>query len=167
MSLMNLRSKETLLRKKLTLLISISRSSRLARTLRKRIDIFGQSLTSFASNGRMLTGASKTAGLQLAIDEYKRILPKIEQDRHELQMMKRQLELDNATLIQRWETANEQQARDRETISDLTDKVREVESGQVSTILPSGGLEEELQEHKDRIRAASGLYSVDMEPDAY
>jgi len=59
-------------------------------------------------------------------------------------MMKRQLELDNATLIQRWETANEQQARDRETISDLTDKVREVESGQVSTILPSGGLEEEL-----------------------
>ncbi|KAI9880472.1 MAG: hypothetical protein M1830_002824 [Pleopsidium flavum] len=89
-------------------------------------------------------GQQKTAGLQLAIDEYKRILPKIEQDRHELQMMKRQLEFDNAALAQRWETANEQQARDRETISDLTDKIREVESGQVSAFLPSGGLEEEL-----------------------
>ena len=57
--------------------------------------------------------------------------------------MKKQLEFDNATLAQRWTTANEQQARDRETIGDLTDKIREIESGQ--TVAPlSGGLEDEL-----------------------
>ncbi|MCJ1368402.1 hypothetical protein MMC16_007544 [Acarospora aff. strigata] len=91
------------------------------------------------------TGQHKTAGLQLTIDEYKRILPKIEQDRVELQMMKKQLEFDNATLAHRWESANKQQARDQELIGDLTDKIREMESGQVLVPAPvSGGLEEEL-----------------------
>jgi len=85
----------------------------------------------------------KTAGLQQTIDEYRRILPKIEQDRVELQRMKKQLELDNATLAHRWDAANEQQARDRETISDLNEKIHDMESGQVLTA-PSGGLEQEL-----------------------
>lgn len=89
-------------------------------------------------------GQQKNAGLQLAIDEYKRILPKVEQDRHELQMMKKQLEFDNATLAQRWDAANEQQARDRETISELNDKIHELESGHFATSHPNGGLEEEL-----------------------
>ena len=62
------------------------------------------------------------AGLQLAVEEYKRILPKIEQDRHELQMMKRQLEFDNATLAQRCEAANELHLKDQELMADLMGK---------------------------------------------
>ena len=57
--------------------------------------------------------------------------------------MKKQLEFDNATLAQRWNTANEQQARDQETINDLTDKIRDMESGQILTA-SSGELEQEL-----------------------
>jgi len=85
----------------------------------------------------------KTAGLQKTIDEYRRILPKIEQDRVELQRMKKQLEDDNATLAQRWDTTNEQRARDHETISELIDRIHDMESGEVLTA-PSGELEQEL-----------------------
>ena len=81
------------------------------------------------------------AGLQLAVEEYKRILPKIEQDRHELQMMKRQLEFDNATLAQRCEAANELHAKDQETIADLM--------GKTGSARPSSeGLDAELEENE-------------------
>ncbi|MCJ1314473.1 hypothetical protein MMC25_008155 [Agyrium rufum] len=61
----------------------------------------------------------QVAGLQLAIEEYKRILPKIEQDRHELQMMKRQLEFNNAALVGRIESSEAQSARDQEKVAEL------------------------------------------------
>lgn len=57
--------------------------------------------------------------------------------------MKRQLEDDNATLAQRWDTINEQRARDHETISELIDRIHDMESGEVLTA-PSGELEQEL-----------------------
>ena len=65
----------------------------------------------------------QVAGLQLAIKEYNRTLPKIEQDCRELEMMKKQLEHDNAALVERCEVATEQHAQDRETIADLRDKL--------------------------------------------
>ncbi len=88
----------------------------------------------------------QVAGLQLALEEYKRILPKIEQDRHELQMMKKQLEFDNAALAQRWERANEQHARDQESIANLTDKLGEFELSRNPTTVDSEGLDSELEE---------------------
>ena len=66
--------------------------------------------------------------LQQTIDEYKGILPRIEQDRHELQMMKSQLEIDNATLAERWEAANEQRTRDQETIEELQLEIQNARS---------------------------------------
>ena len=63
------------------------------------------------------------AGLQLAVDEYKRVLPKIEQERHELQTMKKQLEFDNATLAHRCDKASEQYNRDQATIADLNERL--------------------------------------------
>ena len=97
------------------------------------------------------------SGLNLAIEEYKRILPKIEQDRHELQMMKKQLEFDNATLAQRWETANEQHARDQETIAILEDKAKYLESTRSQGPVKPAGLALELDEsrsHEDKMQAA-------------
>lgn len=73
--------------------------------------------------------------------------------------MKKQLEFDNATLAHRWDAANEQQARDRETISDLTDKLHDMESGEILTA-PSGGLEQELTQTtktESDLQAASAL----------
>lgn len=99
----------------------------------------------------------QVAGLQLAVDEYKRILPKIEQDRHELQMMKKQLEFDNAALAQRWEVANEQHAKDQETIADLHDKAQMLVSPNSLSLGIRGRLETELEDgrrHEDQMQVA-------------
>ena len=64
----------------------------------------------------------QVAGLQKAVDEYKRVLPKIEQECHELQMMKKRLEFDNATLAQRCDKASQQHNRDQATIASLNEK---------------------------------------------
>lgn len=94
----------------------------------------------------------QVAGLLQANEEYKRILPKIEQDRHELQMMKKQLEFDNAALAQRWDDANEQHARDQESIATLTDKLGDYELSQASKSIESNGLASEI-EKSTRIEA--------------
>jgi chromosome segregation ATPase len=87
----------------------------------------------------------QVTGLQLALEEYKRILPKIEQDRHELQMMKKQLEFDNVALAQRWEEANEQRARDQESIANLTDKLGDFELERASISVNGEGLDSEIE----------------------
>ena len=67
------------------------------------------------------------AGLQLRIKEYEKILPTLEQDRHELQLMKKELEFENIDLAQRWNAANEQHALDQENIADLNDKLEDTQ----------------------------------------
>lgn len=86
------------------------------------------------------------AGLELAIHEYKRTLPKIEQDRHELQIVKQHLEFDNATLAERCEAANERHIRDKELIASLNDKLRSFQSSRSSSSLEERGLGSELAE---------------------
>lgn len=80
------------------------------------------------------------------MEEYKRILPKIEREHHELQMMKKQLEFNNATLAQRWDTAREQQTRDQESIANLTDRLAELEGSRSPTLVESRSLGSELEE---------------------
>lgn len=104
----------------------------------------------------------QVAGLLLAAEEYKRILPKVEQDQHELQMTKRQLEFDNAALAQRWEDANEQHARDQESIATLTDQLGEYELGQASQSIESNGLASEIEKStrkEAQLQVASPLLS--------
>ncbi|MCJ1352648.1 MAG: hypothetical protein MMC33_002632 [Icmadophila ericetorum] len=84
--------------------------------------------------------------LELAVDEYRRILPKIEQDRHELQMMKKQLEFDNAAFARKYEAINEQHARDQEMIADLMDKTQGLDSPRTPGAKIGTGLDEELQD---------------------
>ncbi|KAK2801092.1 hypothetical protein FQN50_007901 [Emmonsiellopsis sp. PD_5] len=61
------------------------------------------------------------------LEEYRRVLPRIEQDRHEIQNVKKQLEFNNHALTERLESAEEQLARDEATISELRDRIRELE----------------------------------------
>lgn len=66
-------------------------------------------------------------GLQLRVNEYEKILPTLEQDRHQLQLMKKQLEFENIELAQRWNAANEQHALDQESIADLNEKLEDLQ----------------------------------------
>lgn len=91
----------------------------------------------------------RVAGLEVAIEEYQRTLPKIEQDRHELQIVKQHLEFDNDALAQRCEAANEQIAREKETIANLTDKLRDVDGHRKSDSINGKGLAIELSESAD------------------
>ncbi|KAL1955619.1 hypothetical protein VTO42DRAFT_8352 [Malbranchea cinnamomea] len=61
------------------------------------------------------------------LEEYRRVLPRIEQDRHEIQHLKKQLEFNNHALTERLQLAEEQHARDQATISELRDRIRELE----------------------------------------
>lgn len=88
-------------------------------------------------------------GLQRAVEEYKRVLEKVEQEHYELQQMKKQLEFDNKALAKRWDEANDQHTRDQDSIADLSAKLRAL--GGDSPLAPaasreSGGLENELLE---------------------
>lgn len=93
---------------------------------------------------------TQLAGLQLAVDEYKRVLPKIEQERHELQMMKKQLEFDNAALAQRCDKAGERYKRDQATIASLNERLGHSPSSPISPATrDKGGLDGELTERAD------------------
>ena len=87
------------------------------------------------------------AGLEVENEEYKRTLPKIEQDRHELQIVKQHLELDNSTLARRCELAEEQHARDEERIASLSNELRNVDISRRSDTSQTEGLDAELGEH--------------------
>lgn len=75
----------------------------------------------------------QVASLQLAVDEYKRVLPKIEQERHELQMMKKQLEFDNSALAQRCDKASEQYNQDQKMIAGLHERLRSFDPNMTPT----------------------------------
>lgn len=93
------------------------------------------------------------AGLEVENEEYKRTLPKIEQDRHELQIVKQHLELDNSTLAQRCERAEEQHTRDEERITSLVVELRNIDISRRSDASEVKGLDAELDEHaKERAK---------------
>ncbi|CAF9935165.1 MAG: hypothetical protein HETSPECPRED_009681 [Heterodermia speciosa] len=96
-------------------------------------------------------------GLQMAVEDYKRVLEKVEQEHYELQQMKKQLEFDNKALAKRWDEANDRQTRDQESIADLSEKLRTL--GGSPPVTPTarehGGLENEftgLGEKEQRLR---------------
>ena len=96
--------------------------------------------------------------LRLKNEEYERILPGIEQDHHELQMMKRQLEIANAALAEKSEAANEQHIRDLETIEELRVEIHNAESGALPPFGAAGGLDTELAqptEKESKLQVAS------------
>ena len=96
-------------------------------------------------------------GLQNAVEDYKRVLEKVEQEHYELQQMKKQLEFDNKALAKRWDEANDQHTRDQDFIADLSDKLRTLGGSPPATpaVRENGGLESELTglgEKEQRLR---------------
>ena len=91
-------------------------------------------------------------GLQRAVEDYKRVLEKVEQEHYELQQMKKQLEFDNKALAKRWDEANDQHTRDQDSIVDLSEKLRALGGDSPSATAATqgtGGLENELAEPGD------------------
>ena len=86
----------------------------------------------------------KIPGLEVTVEEYKRILPKIEQDRHELQMMKRQLEKDNGFLTQKLEAADEHLSRELENTAKLNEKLSQINTSRASSPVGKRDLDSEL-----------------------
>jgi protein HOOK3 len=100
------------------------------------------------------------------LEEYRRLLPRIEQDRHEVQNLKKQLEFNNHALTERLQLAEEQHARDEATISELRDHLRELQgfdSSSTGAATPKAqrNLERDLDElgrresHLDTSKASS------------
>ena len=70
-----------------------------------------------------------TSDLQREIDEYRRLLPSIEQERYELHEMKKRLEFDYHTLEARYHDASEQLRRQHEEVERLRGELQDYEDG--------------------------------------
>lgn len=79
------------------------------------------------------------------LEEYRRVLPRIEQDRHEIQNLKKQLEFNNHALTERLQSAEEQRERDEATISELRERIRELEGSPGSPSFTPGATTPKLQ----------------------
>ncbi|KAJ5105167.1 hypothetical protein NUU61_002514 [Penicillium alfredii] len=83
------------------------------------------------------------------LEEYRKLLPRIEQECNEIQNLKKQLEFNNHALTERLESADEQHERDDALISELRERLRELEGSPES---PSPGSETPKMQgtlHKD------------------
>lgn len=79
------------------------------------------------------------------LEEYRRLLPRIEQDRHEIQNVKKQLEFNNHALTERLQSAEEQRDRDEALISELRERIRELEGSPGSPSYTPGNSSPRLQ----------------------
>ena len=67
--------------------------------------------------------------LQREIDEYRRLLPSIEQERYELNEMKKRLEFDYHTLEARYHDTAEELSRQSHSVEELESRLRDYEDG--------------------------------------
>ncbi|KAJ5792221.1 uncharacterized protein N7503_008199 [Penicillium pulvis] len=68
-----------------------------------------------------------TSEHDVELEEYRKLLPRIEQECNEIQNLKKQLEFNNHALTERLESADEQHERDDALISELRERLRELE----------------------------------------
>lgn len=68
-----------------------------------------------------------SAGRDVEIEDYRQLVARIEQDRHEIQNVKKELEFNNHALHERLEAAEERNSRDEDTIGGLHERIRELE----------------------------------------
>ncbi|OAP57879.1 hypothetical protein AYL99_08617 [Fonsecaea erecta] len=72
---------------------------------------------------------ANSSDLHREIDEYRRLLPSIEQERYELNEMKKRLEFDYHALEARYHDAVEQLSRQNHALEDLQSRLRDYEEG--------------------------------------
>ncbi|KAJ5738214.1 hypothetical protein N7493_001369 [Penicillium malachiteum] len=68
-----------------------------------------------------------TSERDVELEEYRKLLPRIEQECNEIQNLKKQLEFNNHALTERLESADEQHERDDALIGELRERLRELE----------------------------------------
>ncbi|KAI9923697.1 hypothetical protein ASPWEDRAFT_46371 [Aspergillus wentii DTO 134E9] len=86
-----------------------------------------------------------TSERDVELEEYRRVLPRIEQECSEMQNLKKQLEFNNHALTERLEGAEEQRERDDLLISELRERIRELEGSPGSPSLTPGAETPKLQ----------------------
>lgn len=74
------------------------------------------------------TMEAEADGLARSIESYRGMLETVEKQNYELQMVKKQLEIDNNTLSQRLDNTREQNFHNAELISSLQDRISELEA---------------------------------------
>ncbi|KAH8422976.1 putative microtubule binding protein HOOK3 [Aspergillus melleus] len=79
-----------------------------------------------------------TSEREVELEEYRRVLPRIEQECGDVQSMKKQLEFNNHALKERLDSAEEQRERDDSLISELRERIRELEGPPGSPSLTPG-----------------------------
>ena len=77
--------------------------------------------------------------LRREIDEYRRLLPAIEQERHELNEMKKRLEFEYHSLEARHQDALEQLRRQNSTVEELQGRLQDYEEGNVPSTPRTNG----------------------------
>lgn len=75
---------------------------------------------------------------EVELEEYRKVLPRIEQECSEIQDLKKQLEFNNHALGERLKSAEDQRERDDEIISELRERIRELEGSPGSPSLTPG-----------------------------
>lgn len=68
-----------------------------------------------------------SAERDVELEEYRKLLPQVEQECNEIQNLKKQLEFNNHALTERLESANEQHDRDDALISELRERLGEMD----------------------------------------
>ncbi|KNG82529.1 microtubule binding protein HOOK3 [Aspergillus nomiae NRRL 13137] len=86
-----------------------------------------------------------TSERDVELEEYRRVLPRIEQECSEMQSLKKQLEFNNHALTERLSSAEEQRERDDALISELRERIRELEGSPGSPALTPGSEMPKLQ----------------------
>ncbi|KAI9041524.1 putative microtubule binding protein HOOK3 [Aspergillus affinis] len=82
---------------------------------------------------------------EVELEEYRRVLPRIEQECGDVQSMKKQLEFNNHALKERLDSAEEQRERDDSLISELRERIRELEGPPGSPSITPGSETPKLQ----------------------
>ncbi|KAM5463977.1 hypothetical protein MauCBS54593_007153 [Microsporum audouinii] len=99
-----------------------------------------------------------SAAREAEVENYRRLVARVEQDRHEIQDLKKKLEFDNHALTERLLGAEEQRTRDEDTIGRLQERIRELEGLDSSPASPrpstpkhhGSSLERDLEESGKR-----------------
>ncbi|EED15046.1 microtubule binding protein HOOK3, putative [Talaromyces stipitatus ATCC 10500] len=108
-------------------------------TLKNQVKDLQQQLKEADSNQK------RSSERDVELEEYRRVLPRIEQDRHEIQSLKKQLEFNNHALTERLQGAEEQRDRDEALISELRERIRELEGSTDSPSYTPGNASPRLQ----------------------
>ncbi|KAK5045040.1 hypothetical protein LTR84_010188 [Exophiala bonariae] len=113
-----------------------------------------------------------SSDLQREVDEYRRLLPSIEQERYELNEMKKRLEFDYHTLEARYHDTSEQLSRQHQAVEDLQSRLADYEDGvphatreePLPTAVNQDLEKEEADFLESEARLAAALFEVDPSP---